>query len=139
MFENNQTRESVPIPGTRGGRRPGSGRKVGAATVRTREAANKIASEDVTPLELMFKNMSFWIDRAEKCLAEYDALGPDEDEELLRRKTELLEASLHARQRSQECAVQLAPYVHPRLSTVALDTRSRTIINYVFSEADSEL
>ena len=39
----------------RGGKRDGAGRKAGAATERTREVADKAASEGITPLEYMLK------------------------------------------------------------------------------------
>lgn len=41
----------------RGGARPGAGRPKGAATTRTREIADKAASEGETPLEFMLKVM----------------------------------------------------------------------------------
>lgn len=37
----------------RGGKREGAGRKEGSATAKTREIANKAASEGITPLEYM--------------------------------------------------------------------------------------
>jgi hypothetical protein len=36
-----------------GGARPGAGRKAGSATKKTREIANKAASEGITPLDYM--------------------------------------------------------------------------------------
>lgn len=41
----------------RGGKRAGAGRKPGAATAKTREIADKAASEGVTPLEVMLGAM----------------------------------------------------------------------------------
>lgn len=41
----------------RGGSRPGAGRKVGSATKKTREIADRAASEGVTPLEFMLNRM----------------------------------------------------------------------------------
>lgn len=40
-----------------GGRRDGAGRKVGSASKRTREIANKAAAEGITPLEVMLQTM----------------------------------------------------------------------------------
>src|SRR5262245_4476639 len=40
-----------------GGRREGAGRKPGAATKVTREIADRVASEGITPLELMIRLM----------------------------------------------------------------------------------
>jgi len=52
MFENNQTNSNA-----RGGARKGAGRKVGSATKRTREIADRAVEEGVTPLEYMLKVM----------------------------------------------------------------------------------
>lgn len=41
----------------RGGSRPGAGRKPGAATQRTREVADKAASEGITPLDYLLSVM----------------------------------------------------------------------------------
>lgn len=41
----------------RGGYRPGSGRKKGSATAKTREIADKAAAEGITPLEYMLDVM----------------------------------------------------------------------------------
>jgi hypothetical protein len=48
-FENNQRKSKM----ARGGNRPGAGRKPGAATKRTREIADKAASEGLTPLDYL--------------------------------------------------------------------------------------
>jgi hypothetical protein len=44
-------------PPAKGGARPGSGRKLGAATLKTREVANKAATDGITPLEVMVLDM----------------------------------------------------------------------------------
>ena len=41
----------------RGGKRPGAGRKAGSATQKTREIADKAASEGITPVEYMLDVM----------------------------------------------------------------------------------
>ena len=41
----------------RGGARPNAGRKAGAATKKTKEIADKAASEGITPLEFMLQIM----------------------------------------------------------------------------------
>lgn len=40
-----------------GGKRPGSGRKPGSATKKTREIAERASSEGITPLEVILKAM----------------------------------------------------------------------------------
>jgi hypothetical protein len=53
QLENN----SADIKRKHGGARKGSGRKLGSATVRTREIANKAAEQGVTPLEYLLEVM----------------------------------------------------------------------------------
>jgi hypothetical protein len=55
MSENNQTKSKKS--NGRGGKRANAGRKVGAATRRTREIADKAAEGGITPLEFMLQIM----------------------------------------------------------------------------------
>jgi hypothetical protein len=71
----------------RGGRRPGSGRKHGSATRRTREIADAVALQGVTPLDYLVQVMR----------------SPSSS------PAEALDAAKAA-----------APYMHPRLTSVAL-------------------
>jgi hypothetical protein len=48
---------SKPPPKPRGGARPGSGRKPGAVTIKSREAADRAASGGITPLDVMIQDM----------------------------------------------------------------------------------
>ena len=41
----------------RGGKRPGAGRRIGSASKRTREIADKAAASGMTPLEVMLRAM----------------------------------------------------------------------------------
>lgn len=45
-----------------GGKRQGAGRKIGAATAKTREIADRAATEGITPLEVMIEAMRFHYD-----------------------------------------------------------------------------
>lgn len=80
----------------RGGKRQGAGRKAGSASTKTRDIADKAASEGITPLEFMLEIM---------------------------RKEELAEdadpAQILAHQAMRfEAAKAAAPYIHPKLSAV---------------------
>ena len=58
MIENNQKKSKKPAPSkTKGGARPGSGRKEGSLTKRTREIAEVAAAQGITPLEVMMSAM----------------------------------------------------------------------------------
>lgn len=89
MIENNQTNSS------RGGPRRGAGRKKGAATAKTREIADRAASEGLTPLEYMLNVM-----RNEPPAG----LEPAQQ--------------LSATMLRFEAAKAAAPYIHPKLSAV---------------------
>ncbi len=89
MSENNQTHSK------RGGARQGAGRKAGSATQKTREIADRAASEGITPLEFMLQIM-----RDE---------GPETEDERV----------MVARQVMRfEAAKAAAPYIHPRLAAI---------------------
>lgn len=91
MFERNQTESK------RGGARLGAGRKKGAATKKTREIADRASEDGITPLEYMLRVM-----RTEP--------SPDLDvKDLLQAITLRFEAAKAA-----------APYIHPRLTSVAV-------------------
>lgn len=89
-LENNQDSST-----RHGGARKGSGRKAGSATKKTREIADKAASEGITPLEFMLNVM-----RQE----------PNPYLEPL----ELFKAE----QMRFEAAKAAAPYIHPRLAAI---------------------
>ena len=90
----------------KGGPVPGAGRKKGAATVRTRQIANELAREGLTPLQVLIDTMR------ELCQQAADAPTA----------AERLEKKLAA------CAVakDAAPYLHPRLTSVAATVRQIT-------------
>ena len=95
MSENNQTTSKEP--NGRGGARKGAGRKLGSATKRTREIADRAEEDGITPLEFMLNVM-----RTEPS-AELEA------RDLLQALTMRFEAAKAA-----------APYMHPRLQAVTL-------------------
>lgn len=89
MIENNQTQSKG-----RGGARKGAGRKAGSATRRTREIADKSASEGITPLEYMLEVMRRPSDH-------------DDERVMMAREAMRFEAAKAA-----------APYIHPRLAAI---------------------
>lgn len=98
-----------------GGYRANGGRKLGAATKKTREIANKVASDDgLTPLEVMVDNMRVAHTRAmdlealAQLPADADKGSPDWR----------LAQAVEARKIAQDAAKDAAPYIHPRLATI---------------------
>ena len=93
MSEINQKIQRESKPG-RGGARSGAGRKAGAATVKTREIADRMMEEGISPLEYMLA--------------------------VMRRTTEHTDVKVQIAREAMafEAAKAAAPYVHPRLSAV---------------------
>lgn len=95
----------------RGGARKGAGRKPGSATKKTREVAEKAATEGVTPLEYMLAVM-----RA-------DAAHEDPKVQAVREAMKF------------EAAKAAAPYIHPRLQAI----EHSGSIDWVGKATDAEL
>lgn len=111
--------------GQSGGARPGAGRPVASHNALGRVRAYEIGKSGKSPLDLMLDNMYFWHDHAknvgqtlEVMLEEAKALPPEERNESLEKMKPLLQSFLAARENSQKCAVDAAPYVHPRLASI---------------------
>jgi hypothetical protein len=96
------------------------GRKKGQLNRRTlmlRAVADGAIKPGKTPLDIMLKNMRYYDDKAEaamKWLEAKMANAKSQPLEVIKLLTELSEYRMNA----QKCAVEAAPYVHPRLATI---------------------
>ena len=130
-FENNQkkiTRASVKRPGS-GGARKGSGRKVGAATKKTREIADKLAeSSDVTPLAYMLSVLNTTPDNLRKQHENGELDTP-----------QYMVALQDLTKRRDKAAVDSCPYIHPRLSSITADVGLRGHDYWVSLLAEQDL
>lgn len=97
----------------RGGARKGAGRKPGTATQRTREAANKLAGDGETPLEYMIRVMR----ERDDDLLEMEKNGLIDTAERIK-----MQQSRNARR--DWAAEKAAPYMHPKLSSIEMDTNA---------------
>lgn len=99
----------------------GRGRPKGSLSKRTLamlHVADKALKEGVMPIEVMLDNMRYFHGEAQSLLTKVLA-GIDEDEaaeELI----EAIKALGSFRMKAQECAVDVAPYLHPKLSNVTV-------------------
>ena len=100
MIENNQKK-------SKGGKRPGAGRKTGSLTKRTRQIAEAVATQGITPLEVMMKVMRQL----------YEEAGNVQEEEL-GDKALANEARIKLLNMAATVGRHAAPYVHPRLSAI---------------------
>ncbi len=100
MIENNQKK-------SKGGKRLGAGRKTGSLTKRTRQIAEAVATQGITPLEVMMKVMHQL----------YEEAGNVQEEEL-GDKALANEARIKLLNMAATVGRHAAPYVHPRLSAI---------------------
>jgi hypothetical protein len=95
------------------------GRKKGAVTLLTRQRADELAAKGETPLDVMIRNMLFWVEKANYFGAKLEALVVDAKDPAARAEAmKLVKDFLEARQNSQLCAVDAAPYCHPKLHAI---------------------
>ena len=100
MIENNQKK-------SKGGARPGAGRKTGSLTKRTRQIAEAVATKGITPLEVMMNVMHQLYEHASNVR-----------EEDLSEKESASEARIKLLNMAATVGRHAAPYVHPRLSAI---------------------
>src|SRR5512143_1012229 len=100
----------------KGGPVPGAGRKPGATVVRSRKIANELARDGLTPLQVMITTMR----------------------ELCQQAAEAPTAAARIEKKLAACAIakDAAPYIHPRLTSVAATLRQ---ITGVHDLSDTEL
>ena len=108
--------------GQNGGRRPGAGRKPGGLTLKTREIREQAVAEGITPLEVMLKNMRHYDQAQEAMSAHLTKMLPEvsamDNPELFTEFVKLVGKVLAFREKAQECAVDAAPYIHPRFASI---------------------
>lgn len=81
--------------------------------------ANRLAR--VSPLDVMLDNMIFWHTKGREIYEQIEAFIVDTNDDDTRREAmALLRLYNHARSRSQRCAADAAPYVHPRYASITL-------------------
>ena len=111
----------------RGGKREGSGRKVGSLTKRTQEVAERAIAEGKSPLEVMLDNMRHFQQvafDAEEVLAgltaeEYTGVEMTPENQFKKLLAEVKKAA-GLRVMAHECARDAAPYMHSRLNATTL-------------------
>jgi hypothetical protein len=92
---------------SKGGKRPGAGRKTGSLTKRTRQIAEAVATQGMTPLEVMMKVMYQLYEEAANV-----------QEEGLSDKAIVNEARIKLLNMAATVGRHAAPYIHPRLSAI---------------------
>lgn len=111
----------------RGGKREGSGRPKGtpsAMTIRRREVAERALASGMAPLDVMLGNMRHFQQVAMDAEAVLASMKPDDlpgssAEERFKALLAEVKKAAGLRQAAQECARDAAPYIHPRLTSVA--------------------
>lgn len=106
----------------------------------SRRKADELAQQDETPLDVMIDNMLFWRAKAHELTAEMqkkielisklDISDSNERKEFITMMGEFNKLAAHmiaARENSQKCAVEAAPYVHPRFASISVKQQSTNV------------
>lgn len=118
MIEINQMKSKKPAATkTKGGARPGAGRKEGSLTKRTREIAEVAAKKGISPLEVMINTMMELYQEAANCGRVHHDHG-DSPKEHDDHDTMITENRIKLLNMAATIARHAAPYVHPRLSAI---------------------
>lgn len=101
------------------------GRPKGEANRLSRRRINEIHSLGETPVDVMLDNMLFWHRKVQMLMPKIEhAVVQLEDSEGLAELNGLIRTMLAARENSQKCAVDMAPFCHPRLQAIAIQTQN---------------
>jgi hypothetical protein len=126
------------------GPKPGNA-KGGVAPQSTQLArirAHEIASSEKAPLNIMLDNMMFWHKQSQSLAVEIQETiatmkAGGADEQLVDKADKLLKGFVEARQNAQSCAVDAAPYIHPKLQSVTIKPLAAEVIEVVTQVASS--
>ena len=119
MIENNQKKSKKSSPSkSKGGVRPGAGRKAGSLTKRTREIAEVAAAQGITPLEVMMSAMMELYKEAGNCSRDHHDHGDKANEHDDSHTAMITENRIKLLNMAATIARHAAPYVHPRLSAI---------------------
>jgi hypothetical protein len=116
------------------------GRPKGALTKMSLAKARELADKNETPLDVMVDNMNFWRKRANELtdvmqeklnnLVEMPITNKEEQDAFVKAMQEFNKIAAHmiaARAQAQSCAVDAAPYVHPKLTSVAIKNPQQNV------------
>ena len=119
MIEINQKKSKKLAPSkSKGGARPGAGRKEGSLTKRTREIAEVAAAQGITPLEVMMSTMMALYKEAGNCSRDHHDHGDKANEHDDGHTAMITENRIKLLNMAATIARHAAPYVHPRLSAI---------------------
>lgn len=144
---------ATTVPGAPGNKPPNLRRPKGTPNVTVRDLVDKIiASGKPLPLTIMLENMYYFQGHALSLLAQaqdkFQTLQTKIlagrkltklEQEQLREANKLIGWSMAARHAAQDCAVDAAPYIHPRLANVTLDKGDESKLTIIFAKGDEEL
>jgi hypothetical protein len=119
MIENNQKKSKKRVPSkSKGGARPGAGRKEGSLSKRTREIAEVAAAQGITPLEVMMSTMMALYKEAGNYSRDHHDHGDKANEHDDGHTATITENRIKLLNMAATIARHAAPYVHPRLSAI---------------------
>lgn len=86
---------------------------------RQRTLAHAIAISGKSPIDVMFSNLCFWHEHVGRLTEEVQQMVVNaEDDDQRKEAMSTLKELLVSRRNAQDCAVDLAPYIHARFSSI---------------------
>lgn len=104
----------------RGGSRKGAGRKLGSATTKTREIADRASKSGVVPLEVMLDAMRFFHGKASEAHAS-------------------AEVAMTNYRLAADIAKDAAPYMHPKLASIEYTNGEDGPFQIIIAAGDANL
>ena len=99
----------------------GGGRPKGSANKKTQELVALAHAQGITPIEVMTRNMRFWFENGEALTKRLHELAVDvQDADMLKELFGLILKMGQFREKAEACAVDAAPYMHPRLAALTV-------------------
>jgi hypothetical protein len=127
-----KTIEPVKKASGRGGYRPNAGRPPFSGDkkmARVRQITNKMLQQEQVPLRVMMNNMVHYVEEANGIEKQFEAQMAENaarfSEEGFLKALELLSKIGDARMKAQKCAVDAAPFIHPKLSNITMDVKQQ--------------
>lgn len=113
------------INGAKGGRPESATKRL------SRRRINELHATQHTPVDVMCDNMIFWHQKVQTTtvhLEKFAEVANFEDADDRREFVGIMKTMLAAREHSQQCAVDMAPYCHPRLQAIAIQQNNTHVV-----------
>lgn len=141
-----KTIEPVQKASGRGGYRPNAGRKPASHSKKAqalKKLTDKMIHEEQVPLRVMMNNMVHYVEEANGIEKQFEAQMAENaarfSEDGFLKALELLSKIGDARMKAQKCAVDAAPFIHPKLANITMDVKQQVEVRDITEDAEASV